>query len=585
MALSSMDVRPPMALEVTLPPTWATTELPFSTTAFMEDVMNETFGAGGPCQSDGRLIDFSEFDYPYRKDTWIPITWREVLKIVAYMIVFLVSVAGNLLVILVVYYNAHMRNSTNTYLVNLAVADLLVTFGCMWVHIIRHLSHPNYVLPAIMCKVDSFMQATALLASVLTLTVISVGRFVAVMFPLQAHTSPDRAHRVIAAVWLTSILLACPLAIYRELHSFKWKNFTSWHCDEYWPKEVRFDPSLGMCITTYDSKKLFYTLLTIALYFLPVGIMLLNYGLVVWRLWMTQLPGEHSAPARNTATRAKKRVVKMVSVVLLVFVICWTPLQSLILYSNFIHAQHYAGELPQWFPVMEFCAYFVAYSNSALNPIIYCGFNASFRQGLVSLVTCRHSSSSIISYGPSTGRWTISQDRTESSEGHWKGMTAGTRETTVACSGPEPAVLLEFSSLRRSRMHKAAQSAQESDRLVVANSNKNPRGTATSDVTCKKCYMGVNLQQTDSQLTLNHHGTTTTTSFILDNHHESPKSSHAGHSCRRLDVQVSNSSSNSGTATVTTVCGCCKRKFVDDDMYDLKVVKTSADMDTKGDML
>ncbi|XP_047484963.1 QRFP-like peptide receptor [Penaeus chinensis] len=565
MALSSMDVRPPVALEVTLPPTWATTELPFSTTAFMEDVMNETFGAGGPCQSDGRLIDFSEFDYPYRKDTWIPITWREVLKIVAYMIVFLVSVAGNLLVILVVYYNAHMRNSTNTYLVNLAVADLLVTFGCMWVHIIRHLSHPNYVLPAIMCKVDSFMQATALLASVLTLTVISVGRFVAVMFPLQAHTSPDRAHRVIAAVWLTSILLACPLAIYRELHSFKNDNEL--------PSGLR-----GSLPKPFSSYKYHIT---------PIALASndLQGRMVGGRLWMTQLPGEHSAPARNTATRAKKRVVKMVSVVLLVFVICWTPLQSLILYSNFIHAQHYAGELPQWFPVMEFCAYFVAYSNSALNPIIYCGFNASFRQGLVSLVTCRHSSSSIISYGPSTGRWTISQDRTESSEGHWKGMTAGTRETTVACSGPEPAVLLEFSSLRRSRMHKAAQSAQESDRLVVATSNKNPRGTVTSDLTCKKCYMGVNLQQTDSQLTLNHHGTTTTTSFILDNHHESPKSSHAGHSCRRLDIQVSNSSSNSGTATVTTVCGCCKRKFVDDDMYDLKVVKTSADMDTKGDML
>ncbi|ROT83269.1 hypothetical protein C7M84_023552 [Penaeus vannamei] len=123
-------------------------------------------------------------------------------------------------------------------------------------------------------------------------------------------------------------------------------------------------------------------------------------------------------------------------------------------------------------------------------------------------------------------------------------MTAGTRETTVACSGPEPAVLLEFSSLRRSRMvHKAAQPVQESDRLVVATSNKNLRGTVTSDLTCK--------------------------------------SSHSGRNCRRLDVQVSNSSSNSGTATVTTVCGCCKRKFVDDDMYDLKVVKATADMDTK----
>lgn len=34
-------------------------------------------------------------------------------------------------------------------------------------------------------------------------------------------------------------------------------------------------------------------------------------------------------------------------------------------------------------------------------------------------------------------------------------------------------------------VHKAAQPAQESDRLVVATSNKNPRGTVTSDLTCK----------------------------------------------------------------------------------------------------
>ncbi|KAG7161987.1 Orexin receptor type 1-like 2 [Homarus americanus] len=42
-------------------------------------------------------------------------------QIVAYVIVFMVSLVGNLLVILVVYYNVHMRSSTNQYLVNLAV--------------------------------------------------------------------------------------------------------------------------------------------------------------------------------------------------------------------------------------------------------------------------------------------------------------------------------------------------------------------------------------------------------------------------------------------------------------------------------
>ena len=51
---------------------------------------------------------------------------------------------------------------------------------------------------------------------------------------------------------------------------------------------------------------------------------------------MSQLPGEDTQPARLTTTRSKKKVVKMVTVVLLVFVICWTPLQGLILYTNSI---------------------------------------------------------------------------------------------------------------------------------------------------------------------------------------------------------------------------------------------------------
>ncbi|KAK7082156.1 hypothetical protein SK128_016503 [Halocaridina rubra] len=118
-----------------------------------------------------------------------------------------------------------------------------------------------------------------------------------------------------------------------------WANFTSWQCDEIWPTVRHYDHRLGRCVTTYDAKKVFYVALTIALYFLPVAVMFVNYSLVVWKLWMTQLPGEHSAPARHTATRAKKKVVKMVSVVLFVFFLCWTPLQSILLYT-FVHTNH-----------------------------------------------------------------------------------------------------------------------------------------------------------------------------------------------------------------------------------------------------
>ena len=81
-----------------------------------------------------------------------------ILKIVAYALVFLISVIGNTLVILVVYLNLHMRTSTNQYLVNLAIADLLVTVCCSWHHLVRHLTHPNYILPGVMCRTEAFMQ-------------------------------------------------------------------------------------------------------------------------------------------------------------------------------------------------------------------------------------------------------------------------------------------------------------------------------------------------------------------------------------------------------------------------------------------
>ncbi|XP_045126915.1 QRFP-like peptide receptor isoform X1 [Portunus trituberculatus] len=475
-------------------------------------------------QDSGLTANLSQFEYPYRMKTWVPITWREILKVATYLIVFLVSLVGNLLVMLVVCYNRHMRSSTNQYLVNLAAADLLVTLVCMWVHIVRHLSYPHYVLPAYVCKLDGFVQTTTLLASVLTLTVISVGRFVAVMFPLHARTSPDRANRVIAAVWIASALIACPILFYRKLYSIQWANFTTWQCDEFFPTEKEYVEDEGRCEVIYDAKNLFYTILIIALFFLPVAIMIINYSLVVWTLWGAKQPGEQqSAATRNMATKAKKRVVKMVTVVLLVFVICWTPLLTLILFSL-----NHQGHLPEWFSSLEFAAYFIAYSNSALNPIIYCGFNTSFRQGLVALLSCRHAA---------TGR--IYHRR------HWMGMTGGTRDTTMGCSGPEPAVLLELSSLRRNRVtQRSSLTPSHSGRHLFSGSSKELRAAthcdAAHDHGCKVCdgmgsaplhtTTGIHLLKSDASL--------------------------GGQNGSKLSTRAS---SSSGDSVGRGICGCCRR--------------------------
>ncbi|XP_013789283.1 allatostatin-A receptor-like, partial [Limulus polyphemus] len=130
-------------------------------------------------------------------------------------------------------------------------------------------------------------------------------------------------------------------------------------------------------------------------FFLPVAIMATAYSLIIWKLWISELPGERNLVNITVQHRSKKKVVKLVAVVLIVFVCCWTPFQVIILYSQFGHSSSLTGELPTWFPVVTYFATYFAFSNSALNPIIYGGFCNNFRQGLCAVLLCKGSGQSL----------------------------------------------------------------------------------------------------------------------------------------------------------------------------------------------
>nr|XP_037270538.1 substance-K receptor-like [Rhipicephalus microplus] len=160
------------------------------------------------------------------------------------------------------------------------------------------------------------------------------------------------------------------------------------YCGWTWPTEASWDAERGECVFASSGRKLYYLLVTVALFFLPVAIMLTAYSLIVWRLWITQMPGERSAANINAQCRAKKKVITMVCTVLIAFVICWMPLQVIVLYSQFGDSKQRDKEMPDWFTEASSVATYIAYSNSLLNPIIYGGFNNNFRQGLCTVLHC-----------------------------------------------------------------------------------------------------------------------------------------------------------------------------------------------------
>ncbi|KAL3876764.1 hypothetical protein ACJMK2_034560, partial [Sinanodonta woodiana] len=98
----------------------------------------------------------SSMEYPLDIYKDVPL-WEFVLKIVLYSIIIVASLVGNLLVIVVVLKNKRMQTATNFYIVNLAVADILVTVACTWVQLVNDLTNA-WILGTFFCKFNSFAQ-------------------------------------------------------------------------------------------------------------------------------------------------------------------------------------------------------------------------------------------------------------------------------------------------------------------------------------------------------------------------------------------------------------------------------------------
>lgn len=111
---------------------------------------------------DTTLFILDPRQHPYPKPFRQVPVWEASIKIFVYSLMILLSVIGNILIILVVAKNKRMRTTTNFYIVNLAASDLLVTLSCTWVNLVNDLAE-GWILGSFFCKVNSFAQGKAFL--------------------------------------------------------------------------------------------------------------------------------------------------------------------------------------------------------------------------------------------------------------------------------------------------------------------------------------------------------------------------------------------------------------------------------------
>jgi len=126
------------------------------------------------------------------------------------------------------------------------------------------------------------------MASFLTLVGLSVDRFRAVVFPLRPRLRSSQVFVAIGVIWLLSLTIPSPIAIFSRVDS------ASGLCIEMWPSDVW---------------QLAYTASLMALqYFIPLLILIVCYSTICYIIWIKKPPGE-AENARDRRLAVSKRKV------------------------------------------------------------------------------------------------------------------------------------------------------------------------------------------------------------------------------------------------------------------------------------
>lgn len=287
------------------------------------------------------------------------------------VIIMSIGVAGNAMVPAVILRSRDMRNSTNIFLVNLSVADLLVLLVCTPTVLVEVHSRPEvWLLGETMCKAVPFVELTVAHASVLTILAISFERYYAICEPLRAGyvCTKARAMFICLLAWALAALLTSPVTLVAQ-----------YRLAEYIDGSI-----VPVCLMEADSFwPVLFFIATISLFFvLPLLILLVLYSLIAKNLM--EAPDVMTAH-QHQHHRYRKQVVLMLGTVVVSFFICLLPFRAFTLWIIVVPPETViALGVERYYNLLYFCR-IMHYINSALNPILYNLMSSKFRNGFARL--------------------------------------------------------------------------------------------------------------------------------------------------------------------------------------------------------
>ncbi|XP_030621403.1 muscarinic acetylcholine receptor M1 [Chanos chanos] len=219
-----------------------------------------------------------------------PVTWEGAMITLITVPLSLLTIIGNILVIISFRINPQLRTVSNYFLLSLAIADLILGTVSMNLYT-TYILIGRWILGNLACDVWLAVDYVASNASVMNLLAISFDRYLSVTRPLtyRATRTPRRAAVMITLAWVVSLILWAPAILF-------WQYIVG----------ERTVPE-GQCFIQFLSEPVITFGTAIAAFYLPVTVMMVLY----WRIYRKtekrsqQLAGLIGSEGRNTSTTSQ----------------------------------------------------------------------------------------------------------------------------------------------------------------------------------------------------------------------------------------------------------------------------------------
>lgn len=275
----------------------------------------------------------------------------DLVLIPCYAIVVVAGLTGNSLILTVVKNKHYMHTTTNFLFANLAFADLLTLLWCIPGVALQYSRHPGGILGDIFCKFITMnhLAGISLLVAGLTLTLVSVERYNALLNPLNAsiRLSKENVRYPIVIMWIFGVIYVLPLFVVERFDEVRRQCVFHWH---------------KASSTVYWS--LLATIVVIAFF-----VVCFCYFNIITGLYFTKkICGETSTlSSQAEEIQAKRKIAKLSITITIIFIACFFPYATATVLDASLRSSFYR------------ISFFLVYCSCCVNPMCYALQSSNYR--------------------------------------------------------------------------------------------------------------------------------------------------------------------------------------------------------------